>query len=300
MPRVLDEAALVLEVGSGAGPWSRSDVLVDRFYIDDSGQRGGATIHRDHRPLLIAAGERLPFVDKAFDFVYCRHVIEHAEDIAAFLGEMSRVGKSGYLECPNPALERVLDQPQHLWYIANNSGRLLIHPKTKMTQIATCHDRLYFHMMSDHLLIRNYWDLFVVKLDWHDRIDFELCSNLAQVLAVEPPEQAVAARVTSERVGVLRRAWLGAVREDVRGSLVRRLKSMPVGPMAVWLRRTLRARRAKLLRGRGSRPENLDVLLCCPHCRGPLTHNALEYVCRDCAGAYPIKGGVPVFLLAGG
>ena len=110
--KIADDA-LVLEIGSGSSPWERSDVLLDRFYVDDTGQRGGNDLYLDQRPMIVASGEKLPFRDKSFDFIYCNHVIEHALDIGAMLDEMSRVAKAGYLECPNPALEKILDQDQH-------------------------------------------------------------------------------------------------------------------------------------------------------------------------------------------
>lgn len=49
--------------------------------------------------------ERLPFEDKSFDFIYCRHVIEDMYNPFLLLSEMSRVGKAGYIETPSPSAE---------------------------------------------------------------------------------------------------------------------------------------------------------------------------------------------------
>ncbi len=42
-------------------------------------------------PVAAAAGERLPFADGAFDFVYVSHVLHHARDHLAILSEIHRV-----------------------------------------------------------------------------------------------------------------------------------------------------------------------------------------------------------------
>jgi hypothetical protein len=56
--------------------------------------------------------EKLPFADKEFDFVYSRHVLEDSWNPFALCEEMSRVGKSGYIETPSPIVElgRGVDQ----------------------------------------------------------------------------------------------------------------------------------------------------------------------------------------------
>ena len=49
--------------------------------------------------------ERMPFEDKSFDFVYCRHLLEDSWNPFAVCAEMSRVGKAGYIEMPSPIAE---------------------------------------------------------------------------------------------------------------------------------------------------------------------------------------------------
>ena len=49
--------------------------------------------------------EGLPFADKAFDFVYCRHVLEDLYNPFLMCREMSRVAKAGYIETPSPLSE---------------------------------------------------------------------------------------------------------------------------------------------------------------------------------------------------
>ena len=49
--------------------------------------------------------EPLPFPDKSFDFIYCRHVVEDFVYPDLVLSEMNRVGKAGFIETPSPLVE---------------------------------------------------------------------------------------------------------------------------------------------------------------------------------------------------
>ena len=90
----------VLEVGPGNRPTFRADVLVEKFLGDDTHRCGGLRIF-PHQQLVNAAAEALPFADKEFDYVICNQVLEHSDDPAQFLREVTRVGKAGYIETPS-------------------------------------------------------------------------------------------------------------------------------------------------------------------------------------------------------
>jgi ubiquinone/menaquinone biosynthesis C-methylase UbiE len=47
----------------------------------------------------------LPYEDKEFDFVYCRHVLEDLIYPFRVIKEMQRVAKAGYIETPSPMAE---------------------------------------------------------------------------------------------------------------------------------------------------------------------------------------------------
>ncbi len=51
------------------------------------------------------SSEKLPFADKSFDFVYCRHVLEDMFNPFLLCQEMERVAKAGYIETPSPIAE---------------------------------------------------------------------------------------------------------------------------------------------------------------------------------------------------
>ncbi len=87
----------VLELSKGYGTvlgadLSREDLRVGRYLLEIMRRRGEvrAKVH-----WLRTAGERLPFVDGAFDRVICTETLEHVADDGALARELARVMKPG-------------------------------------------------------------------------------------------------------------------------------------------------------------------------------------------------------------
>lgn len=118
----------VLDVGCGGFPLPAATHLVDRFGRDGR-HRFGVAIRRDGRPLAEAGVEALPFADGAFDYVFCRHVLEHVADPALACAELSRVGRRGYVECPASWLEVVAPAREHRWLVDLEEGVLIFREK---------------------------------------------------------------------------------------------------------------------------------------------------------------------------
>jgi hypothetical protein len=118
--------ALVLEVGSGGNPYPRANVLLDAYEV--TGERHFAPLVAD-RPCVLARGEKLPFRDGAFDFVIASHVLEHATDAPAFLSELQRVARAGYIETPDALFERLNPYLDHRLEVTSREGRLLLREK---------------------------------------------------------------------------------------------------------------------------------------------------------------------------
>ncbi len=95
--KLLPPEAKVLEIGPGTAPFRRADAYVD--FVDIPG------IPADRMHKCDIATERLPFKDKQFDFVVCRHTLEDMYNPFPVCAEMSRVAKAGYLETPSPVAE---------------------------------------------------------------------------------------------------------------------------------------------------------------------------------------------------
>ncbi|MDE3094386.1 MAG: class I SAM-dependent methyltransferase [Chloroflexota bacterium] len=87
----------VLELCKGEGTiigadLSRHDLRVGRYLLEIMRRRGEvrAKVH-----WMQTAGERLPFVDAAFDRVICTETLEHVDDDRVLAGELQRVLKPG-------------------------------------------------------------------------------------------------------------------------------------------------------------------------------------------------------------
>ena len=114
----------VLDIGGGAAPFARADVVVEAN-PDDGSHRGGRAAVVDRRTVQ-ARAEDLPFPDRHFDFVLSRQVFEHVDDPAAACRELMRVGRRGFLEMPAKAYD-VLSGPNpgHQWFVSVVDGVLV-------------------------------------------------------------------------------------------------------------------------------------------------------------------------------
>ena len=87
----------ILEIGPGKIPFSKATHFC-------GWDKGSQPINSNHT-ICDVSKEKLPFKNKEFDFVYCRHVLEDLYNPFLLLDEMSRVANSGYLETPSPLSE---------------------------------------------------------------------------------------------------------------------------------------------------------------------------------------------------
>jgi len=79
----------------------------------------------------------LPFPDKSFDFVICRHTLEDIRDPIRVCHEMNRVGRAGYIECPSRVYESTkgVERPwwcghyHHRWLVEAERGRIVFQFK---------------------------------------------------------------------------------------------------------------------------------------------------------------------------
>lgn len=146
----------LIDVGVNTIEYSESDNYLERHYaypqhITAVGVETNFTEFKRRYPLVTTVtsdGTRLPFGDDAFDIASSNAVIEHVgghEQQVAFLRELYRVGKRGYLTTPN-----------RLFPIEVHTRIPLLHlflPKTVFDRIATALGKgwaagNYMHLLS--------------------------------------------------------------------------------------------------------------------------------------------------------
>jgi ubiquinone/menaquinone biosynthesis C-methylase UbiE len=171
--------ALVLDVGSGHNPHPRANVIADKF-IDTNYHRADNIKVLKNQRFVEADGQSLPFSDNEFDYVICCHVVEHVDDPARFLTELSRVGKQGYLEAPSLLGEYLIPKESHQWVILDIDNRLIFVNKKRLG-FATSHD--FGELFLDYLpkssigfkiMQRTHPQIFTVNYEWRDSIEFEI------------------------------------------------------------------------------------------------------------------------------
>jgi SAM-dependent methyltransferase len=165
--------ALVLEVGSGGNPYARANVLVDAF--EETRERHWDPLVHD-RPTVLANGEKLPFKDKAFDFVIAAHVLEHTTEPQDFLAELQRVSRAGYIETPDAFMERINPYKDHRLEVTVRDGGLRIRKKAGWVSdpdLVELYENKAKAPVTKELIPRNP-EQFHVRYYWSDTIDYRI------------------------------------------------------------------------------------------------------------------------------
>ncbi len=158
--------ARVLEIGPGEVPFPRANV-----FVDHEAKEGINVVTCN------VLREDLPFKDKEFDFVYCRHLIEDLWNPVRVLDEMSRVGRAGYIETPSPIAElcRGVDGGVGAWKYSGyhhhcqlvwvDNNKLKIVHKYPVIEAAPTRN-LEQHLRGGSL----YWNSYYL---WRDKINYQ-------------------------------------------------------------------------------------------------------------------------------
>lgn len=174
----------VLEVGPGASPHPRADILLEKRFATDAealGQRGRAPALATEKPLVFYDGGSFPFRAKEFDYVICSHVLEHVADVGAFCRELMRVGSRGYLEFPTVYYDYLYDIPEHVSLLFWQNNVIKYLPK-KASGISSFPAVTRFFMQTltagHDSLIQSFKPYFFQGFEWRGRL---LCREATTV-----------------------------------------------------------------------------------------------------------------------
>ncbi len=263
----------VLDVGSGAGPNLRANVLCDK-YLSDGTERMGQPLQTD-RPCVIGDVEHLPFRAEAFDFVICSHVLEHLPNPEKALSELQRIAPRGYIETPSANWEKVQGYPFHRWLVSLEGEELCFREKPGPAWDAEL--RQWFNELQDSLDVRQkVWFArrrvgVFTSLVWSDSIKYRIMRTDEPIS--ELPSAAIHRNVITQ--------------------------APPGGRLGG---RAVEAWATKRLRRQSDRPWSfVESILRCPDCRGQLAGVDGGYRCTGCDRTFPLEGGRhPVLLPSSG
>lgn len=169
----------VLEIGPGHNPFYRANVILEKF-IDTNYHRCGDVKVYPYQKFYHADGARLPFEDKEFDYIYCSNVLEHVDDPAAFLEELSRVGKRGYIETPSLTGEHMFPKQSHKWCSIDIDGKIVMFEKANLPGNygndygEAMLNYLPFQSLPFRLMQYTETQFSFVRYEWEDHIDYEV------------------------------------------------------------------------------------------------------------------------------
>jgi len=175
----------VLEIGPGANPHPRADVLLEKkFQSEDEfyEQRGKTIIPEPlSKPIIYYEGNYFPFKDKEFDYVICSHVLEHVEDVDLFIKEITRVSKRGYLEFPTIYYDYLYNFDVHVSYVFLENGIIYWMPKkdSSLNSFKPVQNFFYKTLESEYFtFINSYKNYFFQGFEWQNSIKSQKVGDL--------------------------------------------------------------------------------------------------------------------------
>jgi hypothetical protein len=163
----------ILDVGAGHIPFPKATHTVDLV------PKARDNVHSTG---LNLRHSKIPFDDKYFDFVFCRHTAEDMDDPLGMLQELARVGKRGYIETPSPLAEmcrgidggsppwRGYNHHRHLIWATGNTIKVL--PKLPQVEYMTLDDERYVKTIKEYPALANTYmlwdDNFEIKFIWDE------------------------------------------------------------------------------------------------------------------------------------
>ena len=119
----------------------------------------------------IEPNKKLPFKDKEFDYVILSHVLEHVPNLLEFKSELTRIGKSGYIELPTKFYDNLVfgsDEPDlgHKWWFEFNDDENILYYTKKIDAIEK-----FLSFGTSWKFQKYYEDSFILQFYWQDNFE---------------------------------------------------------------------------------------------------------------------------------
>lgn len=164
----------VIDLGSGDKPFWRADVFLDKLSLGN-GQRFSSSGAVKGLGLFMDGDiTETPFKDKAFDFSFCSHVLEHVEKPELAIKEIVRISKRGFIELPDGMAEMMVPYQSHLWFIFLNNNQLVFLRKSKRM-----HNALRENNYKYRYLVK-YFKRHFIRLYWERTIKYKIIDGLSE------------------------------------------------------------------------------------------------------------------------
>jgi SAM-dependent methyltransferase len=194
----------VLEIGPGGTPYPRSDVLLEKKFInlnEAEGQRDAPPLN-DTSKVVYYEGGAFPFQDKQFDYVICSHVLEHVEDVDYFLSEITRVGSKGYLEFPTIYYDYLYNFPEHTTFVFHKNDIIYWMPKSEsgLEKFVNVQKLFYESLKSGHIgLVESLKCTMFQGFEWFENIKTEK-ANFINDLAFDVSDIVIKPKNNKEKI----------------------------------------------------------------------------------------------------
>ena len=278
---------LVLEIGSGHNPHPRTDILCDKHFAPHD-DRWDRDLKTDARPIIIADGEKLPFPDNAVDYTICSHVLEHTNDPAAFLLELQRVSKRGYIETPAPIADSLLEWHAHNWFCFVRSNALIIQKRDTDNFKGFFWDLLHKSPEFDLFYDIYSKSIFTTRYEWEESVNFKIIDDVHDFFSSQELVAGIESMSREKRLFRSNLKYIGLyiyklfLSKNVRYKIysqVNNIKSIP--------HHFRRINKKKI---------NVYDLLVCPFCKSRLTSEDNSLICDGCNKKYQVKNNIPILL----
>lgn len=179
---------LVLDIGSGGWPFKRANHLADKY--PDATTHRVETMVRDQRSFIEVDLAQLPFCERAYDFVFCSHVLEHLDNPGQALRELMRVGRRGYIEVPTRLSDVMFNftrLPDHHRWHGMVLGNTLVLVEWNDWERRDLGNQFFDALQSEYAngfqdFFERNRDLFFASVHWDERINFLIIDQQGRIV----------------------------------------------------------------------------------------------------------------------